>query len=191
MKKNLLLMVALASLGGTGLGRAWAQARQGEIGHRRILDLEFHPLLSIPDAIGVCLEAFPMRRGLSIEGCTAIQVFEAFALSLNAAYRFRVYDGPTLALGLGPAVGSHAIFDTPRGPLIDVSADGFASFEAVWWGETTGFQAQLGAGAMVMAWDRPSGINDRWVPIVDLTLGIAFRTGGIGGPVGASYHPSR
>jgi hypothetical protein len=189
VKEATLLIAAAVLLNTAGVGRAWAEAP--EIGHRRIFDLEFHPLLSIPDAIGVCLEAFPMRRGLSIEGCTSIQVIEAFALSLNTAYRFPFYQGPTLELALGPAVGSHFIFDTPHGPLIDVSADGFASLEAVWWGERIGFQAQVGAGAMYMVWDKPSGINDRWVTIVDLTLGFAFRTGGIGAPVGASYHPSR
>jgi hypothetical protein len=85
---------------------------------------------------------------------------------------------PTFNLSLGPAVGSHAIAESVHGPWIDVTLDGLASLEAVWWGETIGFQAQLGAGAMRFVWDRPEGINEKWFPIVDLTLGIAFRTKG-------------
>jgi hypothetical protein len=155
-------------------------------GHRRVVDVELHPLFSVPDAIGLCLEGFPLRRGLSARGCASIQVFEAAALSLEVDYRFPIYTGPTLALGLGPGLGSHAIFDTPRGPLIDVSADGVASLEGVWWGDRAGFQLQLGAGAMYMAWDRPAGISARWFPIVDLTIGLAFRTHGAAKDVGTA-----
>jgi hypothetical protein len=38
-----------------------------------------------------------------------------------------------------------------------------------------------------MAWDAPSGITARWVPIVDVTLGFAFRTKGVGTPASPGY----
>jgi len=148
-------------------------------GHRGLLDIEVHPLFSVPDAIGGCLEAFPMRRGLAVEGCSSIEVFQSSSLSLDATYRLPLYTGPQLALALGPGVGSHTIYDTLHGPLIDVTVDAFASLEAVWWtSDKVGFQAQLGAGAMMFVWDRPEGINEQVMPLIDLTLGFAFRTGG-------------
>jgi hypothetical protein len=148
-------------------------------GHRRLLDVEVHPIFSVPDAIGLCLEAFPMRRGLALEGCSSFQVFESASLSLNATYRLPLHTGRVLTLSLGPGLGSHTIYDSLHGPLIDVTVDVFASLEAVWWvSDRFGFQAQLGAGAMAFVWDRPEGINETVVPLVDLTLGIAFRTGG-------------
>jgi hypothetical protein len=176
-KRWVLLFVVLAAVTSPRAARGETPAPELS-GHRRILDLEFHPLFSIPDAIGVCLEVFPMRSGLALEGCAALQVFESSALAVNASYRFALYSGPTLALSLGPAVGAHAIYDTPRGPLIDLTADAFATIEAVFWGERSGFQLQLGGGAMFFVWDQPSGITETIVPIVDLTVGIAFRTGG-------------
>jgi hypothetical protein len=165
-------LVALALLAAP----SGARTEEPVVGYRRILDVEFHPVLSIPDAIGVCLEAFPLRRGLSLESCASIQVFLAAAVNLEVIYRFPLKEGPSFALSLGPAVGSHAIADSIRGPWIDVTADGFVSLEAVWWGDGVGFTMQGGLGAMYMAWDRPSGITDRWVPIADLSLGVAFRT---------------
>jgi hypothetical protein len=144
---------------------------------RRIIDVELAPLYSLPDALALCLEAFPMRHGLAIEGCASIELIETAALSLSASYRFAVYRGPSLTLSLGPAIGSHAIYDGPGGPLIDLTIDPAASVEAVWWRERMGFQIQLGAGAMLVAWDRPDGISDKVIPMANLTLGLAFRTG--------------
>jgi hypothetical protein len=176
-----MLTALLAAL--VALAAAPARAAgEPSVGHRRIVDIELHPLLSIPDALGVCVEGFPLRRGLSVIGCGSIQVFLAAAVNLALVYRFPLVESPTFQLGLGPAAGSHAIADNLRGPWIDVSADGYASLEAVWWGEGVGFQLQTGLGAMYMVWDQPSGINDRWVPIVDVTLGIALRTKGQGTP---------
>jgi hypothetical protein len=144
---------------------------------RRILDVELHPLLSVPDALGVCVEGFPLQRGLSVVGCGSIQVFLTSAVSLELVYRFPLRTSPSFNLSLGPAVGSHAIADSIHGPWIDFTADGFVSLEGVWWGDRMGFQMQAGLGAMYMAWDKPSGITDRWVPIADLTVGVAFRSG--------------
>jgi hypothetical protein len=168
-----LVVAALALLAAPTRARAEEPA---VVGYRRILDVEFHPVLSVPDALGVCLEAFPLRRGLSVESCASIQVFLTSAVSLEVIYRFPLREGPSFVLSLGPAAGSHAIADSIRGPWIDITADGFVSLEAVWWGDSMGFTMQGGLGAMYMAWDRPSGITDRWVPIADLSLGVAFRT---------------
>jgi hypothetical protein len=174
--RRLAPLVVLASLVVAAPARAATVAPEPQGERRRYLDLEFHPLFSVPDALGVCIEGFPLRRGLSVAGCASIQIYLAAALNLNVVYRFPLHVTPTFSLSLGPGVGSHAIADNPRGPWIDVTVDGFASFEAVWWRDTTGFQVQLGAGAMRVVWDRPEGIDDKWIPIVDLTLGFAFRS---------------
>ena len=47
-------------------------------------------------------------------------------------------------------------------------------------GERAGFQLQLGGGVSRMVWDRPEGITARWVPIIDVTVGLALRTMGMG-----------
>jgi hypothetical protein len=156
---------------------------------RRIIDVSLAPFYSIPDAFALCLEAFPMRHGLAMEGCASFELTETAALSLSASYRLAIHRGSTLTLSVGPAVGSHAIYDGPRGPLIDVTVDPAASIEAVWWRERIGFQMQLGAGAMLVVWDRPEGISDRVIPMANLTLGLAFRTGS--GSLGAGWSSGR
>jgi hypothetical protein len=167
---------------------AAAPARADEdVGHRRIVDVELHPLFSVPDALGVCVEGFPLRRGLSVAACGSIQIYVAAAVNLDVMYRFPLHVTPTFAFSVGPGVGSHAIADSLRGPWIDVTVDGFASAEAVWWRDTTGFQVQLNAGAMKFVWDRPEGIDDEWFPMVNLTLGLAFRTKGVGPAAPPSY----
>jgi hypothetical protein len=174
MRSGVFVVVALLAA-----APARAATEEPEVGHRRIVDVELHPLFSVPDALGVCVEGFPMRRGLSIAGCASIQIYVAAAVNLDVMYRFPLHVTPTFALSLGPGFGSHAIADTPRGPWIDVTVDGFASAEAVWWRDTMGFQVQVNAGAMKFVWDRPEGIDDTWFPMVNLTLGLAFRTKGV------------
>jgi hypothetical protein len=93
-------------------------------------------------------------------------------------------DTPSFTLSLGPGVGAHSIADGPRDwTPIAATVDGFASFEAVWWGETRGFQVQAGGGAMRSVWDKPEGVSFTWLPVIDVTLGIAFRTKGTGPPL--------
>src|SRR4051812_9860585 len=74
---------------------AGASAEGAASGGRRIIDIELAPLYSIPDAFALCLEAFPMRQGLAVEGCASIELIEAAAFSLSASYRVPVYRGPS------------------------------------------------------------------------------------------------
>jgi hypothetical protein len=144
-------------------------------GQRRVADLELHPLFSVIDAIGVCLEAFPMREGLSLRGCASVEVIEAGALDVGASYRFPIHRGRILTMGVGPGAGVHWIYDTLQGPLIAWTTDVFASFEAVWWGDAVGFQAQVQGGAMFLHDRAPMKNLGSVSPIVDLTVGLAFR----------------
>jgi hypothetical protein len=186
MRANRLCFLSLLTLGVLGPAQA-AAAEPGptaapsvadETGHRRLLDLEVHPLFSFPDALGLCVEVFPLRQGLSVRGCGALNFMFFPTLDVGAAYRFPVYEGPILSLGLGPGAGVHWFYDTMSGPLVGWSTDAFASFEAVWWSDMIGFQAQMKAGAMWLhdLAPEPDKALDRWYPIVDLTIGVAFRT---------------
>ena len=84
-------------------------------------------------------------------------------------------------LALGPGLGSHWLFDGPRGGYLgELGELGelFLATEAVWWGKYAGFRLPLDLGVATPLVDKH--YYDRHLdtyPVVNSSVGVAFRLG--------------
>jgi len=144
----------------------------------RLVDLGLRPLYSFPDAIGVTLEIHPLGGNFSLEGGVAAQLLGTVGIGVAAKHRFPVYRGKRVVLAIGPGLGSHWLFDGPRGGYLGELGELFATTEAVWWGKYSGFRLALDLGVATPLVDkRYYNRHLDTYPVVNSSVGVAFRLG--------------
>ncbi len=144
----------------------------------RLVDFGLRPLFSFPDAIGATLEVHPLGGRFSLEGGVSMQLLETAGIGVAAKYRFPVYRGKRVVLAVGPGLGSHWLFDGPRGGYLGELGELFAATEAVWWGKYAGFRLALDLGAATPVVDKHYyNRHLETYPVVNSSVGVAFRLG--------------
>jgi hypothetical protein len=146
-------------------------------GRYRLVDVGLRPLFSFPDALGLSVAVHPLGGRLTVEGAVGMQPFESVGPSVALEYRLPVITGDSLHLSVGPGVGWLWICDGPSGPVTGQLVSGFAATEAVFWHDQVGFRLGLDLGVAYTARDEPGyGHFDRFYPVFNGTIGVAFRT---------------
>jgi hypothetical protein len=173
---SFLAAVALVALA----GRAQAQtpsierAEASRVERPRLFDVGLRPLFSLPDAVGIAAEIHPFGGKLTVEGGVGMSPIVAITTNLALKYRFLAYSGEQLQLSIGPGIGWHWLFEKGapvEGQLLSV----FAAAEAVWWIGRTGFRLALDAGVSHPIGDGRIGAALGTLPMLNSTIGMAFR----------------
>lgn len=159
----------------------------------RSVDLQLHPILSFPNLLGLCVEAFPGSGDKwSSTTCASIGVI-GVGPNTNLQYRWSLYEGQTLSVTAGPGLGPRLFLSykqgaTPRPDagdkpeseadelgVVAIWVDAFASVEATWWGDRFGFSVQLDLGATRRLVEYESTEAGPQYVLANFTVGLAIR----------------
>jgi hypothetical protein len=159
----------------------------------RSVDLQLHPIVSFPNLLGLCVEAFPGSEDKwSSTTCASIGVI-GVGPNTNVQYRWSLYEGETLSLSAGPGIGPRLFLSYKQGGtarpapgespereadefgVVAIWADAFASLEAAWWGDRFGFTAQLDLGATRRLVEYESTEAGPHYVLANFTVGLAIR----------------
>lgn len=117
-----------------------------------------------------------MGGRFAVEAGVAAQLLETVGFNLAAKYRFPLLQRQRLSFSLGPGIGSHWLFDNPRGGYLAELVGVFAASEAIWWGKYAGFRLALDLGVTTAVVDKHYyGRHYGTYAVVNSSVGVAFR----------------